>query len=276
MKKILIIMLALVLCISVLAACSKDDAEKNTDDSSKTTTAPSDTTTDSKTTTGADESNTPNESSTPDESNTPDESTAPDESENSGSTDDPNGEIAVGTVLDKPELDPTGKDVRVEFTMIGLGEDGVSAGSMIYACENKDGVEIMYINISGGDIVIEHNTETDDYTLYAKDQDAEEFTTVEDDGSMALMLMMIKPMLGYGLDEMYGELGYKFKKCENVTAPTGEVCVYEMFMEEMPEATVDLWLDAETGIVVKMAAEGETMIEVTSLSTDNLGIPEYK
>lgn len=68
--------------------------------------------------------------------------------------------------------------------------------------------------------------------------------------------------------------GTHYVKMDDVEAPTGPACAYEIYENNV--LTGYLWIDKATGIMVrKMDADKRPQLQVTCINLEDAGIPEY-
>ena len=82
-------------------------------------------------------------------------------------------------------------------------------------------------------------------------------------------------IVGIFLDLTVPVEGTHYVKLDDVEAPTGPACAYEIY--EGGSLTGYLWIDKATGIMVlKTDADKNIELQITAMSMENANIPEYK
>lgn len=191
-----------------------------------------------------------------------------------------NKEVAVGTILDVPEVvfDTNTEELYVYVTYPGdtdgevlsmeLAVDQVTADShLIYF---TDGLlknhELVYEVTDAG------------VTKYYKDvfMSAFEQETEASQQQLEEEKNELLSLLGYFMMQHSDYAGYQYRKSDApVFALTGDVYVYDVL--ENNECTGQICIDKDTGVMVSLKdAKGETLFTVHDFKVENVEIPAYK
>lgn len=189
-------------------------------------------------------------------------------------------EAEVGTILNTMEVTPALEKFYVCFTFADeQSENGIS--SMEIAMDDTEEPGIIYVTdgtLKLNEMVYEMDADGN-ITKYVKDVFMTEFVKDESLSQESLQnekekILDMLGLLGFG----YGEdSSVKYKKCESVDYSflPGPAYAYEVISDSSDVSTI--WLDRETGIVVNLCdADGNSILSVSDIKTENIGIPTYK
>ena len=257
MKKVVVLLLAMCMLMATLAGCG---TEKDEDKKSNQTQAEQQ------------ESN----------SNDADEKDA-DESiadKNEADKNDDVKEVAVGTVLDAPEVafDDNIEELYLYVTYPGDDEDEVLSMELAITQITDEKFVIYYTDglLKNHELVYEA-TDTS-VTKYYKDTFMEDFlkdTDVTEDEA-EVELDNVLSLFSYFTVEHSDYSGLKYRKSDAIVASlTGDVYVYDVL--ENNEYAGRICVDKATGLMVSLKdADGNAIYTVQKIQTSNVEIPEYK
>ena len=280
-KKWLAALLAVVMTMSLLAACGDSGAAKETEEETEKTTEKQ-------------EESKPEESK-PEES-TPAGDAAPEATQPSATQ--PSQDTAAPTEPAPTEPQPTEPEQNVptvaadfydaavtleelnaynEMTLYFDGEDGVVTIAIKNVNENKSIVycKDYYSDGSSYEVVIE--LENDVFTGYTRN-DAEPFAQYGDQEELqADATYIAEQFLMVSLDGgAYGELGETYVLAGEKASTTGLMSVYNEYLGE--DLWAEIYVDQATGVIMKYEYTGEdgfSLWEVVGVST-SVELPAYK
>lgn len=191
-----------------------------------------------------------------------------------------NKEVAVGTILDAPEVqfDANAEELYVYFACPGNASDKTT--SMEIAVDQI--TEDTYLIYTTDGLLKNHELvyEVTDagITKYYKDVFMDAFVQETEATQQQLekekndMLLM----LGYFMMQHPDYSGFQYRKSDaKVASLTGEVYVYDVM--ENNECTGQICIDKATGLMVKLKDEqGASVFSVQDFKISNVEIPAYK
>lgn len=270
--KLLSLILALLLVISVFTGCGNNDSEDEDDeDDEKTEQTEKNNDDDEEQNDNQDSSDTPAVTEKKEEETQKPEAQQPNTPQQ--------GTIAeVGAILDAPEikLDESVEDIYIYFTIPGTGDEETTSMELSIS-QFSDDMYGLYVSdglLKLNEIVYEV-TDTA-ITKYVKDVFMEKFVKdtemsqtdikAEFTETFSLLTMFIEPAA-------YLE-GYKYKKANDTIAPlTGDAYVYELINDGKVEGKITI--DKDTGIMVSLE-DPDGRITVIDLKVKNIDFVDYK
>ena len=191
------------------------------------------------------------------------------------------GEVPVGTLLDKPEKTAPDDIDKVAASFTFTTPDDDSTWSCKIAVDNTDDDNaLLYVTDMLTDYVYVQDADGN-ITKYVRDVFDEAFTAdtessqdeLSDETSPYMDMMLV---LGFGFTDALSEASpnVQDKKCEDsLSFAEGETYAYDIM--EDGEKSGRIVVDKESGCNVYFES-GEMTIYISDLRFDDLGIPDYK